>query len=506
MDRSVVRVFMALIRLDLIRRLDLIHQSSWFRASQLWAWSVAVLFGAHGAVGCGGSEAGEICARLIETSCRCADGAPGVVEVCDGVERTACVCEGVADAGISGDGDGGGGRSQVDGAVDAAGPEGPGRPCLGDGQGACAIVGVAAGRGHTCVWREGGEIDCFGDNTSLQLGRISAGTRDRSDELEGEGSSSGDVQPVEGIVGDVAEVAAGLDYACARTKQGEVWCWGGQADQAGLPSRVLGITDATDLVVGRGHACVITKSHGASCWGDNSAGQLGLGADLAAKTFLPQPKRVRIVEDLDAIALGRGFSCGLVEGRVSCWGQGDRGQLGDGRAHPEPSRVAVSVVFPRDVKVRSMVAGEAHVCALVEHGAVWCWGENTQGQLGLDSSIAMRAAPTVVLETRTQEPLIVDRSLTAGADHTCAADRTGSVYCWGAARALCGEDPAKPVPARAFHWYGVSARQVVAGDHHTCALRRDGRVHCHGANDMGQSMPTELGEVCEHEEPVSVVP
>ncbi|MCB9655725.1 MAG: hypothetical protein H6729_16495 [Deltaproteobacteria bacterium] len=472
-------------------------------------------------VGCGGSTQNEACSNVVEQSCVCAPGVPGVVEICDGVERTACMCDRSTDAGML-DGSNGG-HVVVDAAADGGVDDRPGRACLGDGQGACAIAGVAAGRGHTCVWRAAGEIDCFGDNTFKQLGWLSEldGARDGT----GEDRSFDDVRAVEGIVGDVVEVATGGDYACARTQQGEVWCWGllapiaeaGSASgstnssNAGtapsLPSHVVGLTDVTSLVVGRGHACAATASRGTSCWGDNSAGQLGLGTELAGKLYLPQPKRIRIVEaDIEALALGRGFSCAIVNARVLCWGQGDRGQLGDGRAHPNPSQAAVSVAFPRDVKVRALVAGEAHACALVESGAVWCWGDNTHGQLGLDSAIEMRAEPALVLDARTQKALSLTRSLTAGADHACGIDRAGSVHCWGSAEALCGEDPGKPVAARAFYWYGLSARQVVAGDHHTCALRPDGRVHCLGANDTGQSMPTALGEVCEHDEPVDVVP
>ena len=41
-------------------------------------------------------------------------------------------------------------------------------------------------------------------------------------------------------------------------------------------------------------------------------------------------------------------------------------------------------------------AGGAHTCALLNGGKVACWGNNAEGQLGLETSVLGALLPTVV--------------------------------------------------------------------------------------------------------------
>jgi hypothetical protein len=79
------------------------------------------------------------------------------------------------------------------------------------------------------------------------------------------------------------------------------------------------------------------------------------------------------------LALGEAYACALVEsGAVRCWGRNSEGQLGDGTTDESREPVAAADL----VGVRDLAAGWYHTCALLEDGTVRCWGDNSEGQLG----------------------------------------------------------------------------------------------------------------------------
>jgi hypothetical protein len=112
--------------------------------------------------------------------------------------------------------------------------------------------------------------------------------------------------------------------------------------------------------------------------------------------------------------------------------------------------------------------GNGHACLRMVDGTVRCWGHNNRGQLG-DGTTQDRAAPTVVPGLRD----VVQ--IACGRDRSCALDRAGAVWCWGADR----RQPERIAPL------GPVAR-IAVGDAHECAAQRDGVVRCWGANGLGQ--------------------
>ncbi len=135
-----------------------------------------------------------------------------------------------------------------------------------------------------------------------------------------------------------------------------------------------------DVAVGAGHACAFSEEGNVWCWGDNEFGQLGAGPEPAR---MSTPQQVADIDDATSLVAGAHHTCAVREaGSVSCWGRNGSGQLGN--ASTADSSLPVDVSDLEDVT--ELAAGRAHTCALQgNEDAIWCWGANGFGQLGLGS-------------------------------------------------------------------------------------------------------------------------
>jgi alpha-tubulin suppressor-like RCC1 family protein len=209
------------------------------------------------------------------------------------------------------------------------------------------------------------------------------------------------------------DLAAGGSTTCAIMSSGtpqRIFCWGsnlhgecarnpvttqpgcsasgGQAGGAcGTPQEVLGFTDFDEVAVGDGHVCAHRSlTSEVLCWGDNAEGAVGVGA--AGTIFTPTAVTFPGVTPRPRLALGNNHSCAITDGSdtgaVFCWGDNTAGQLGElavGMASSQtPVQIMLSTGPLRDVA--SITAGAHHTCAQQTDGMIWCWGDNACGQLG----------------------------------------------------------------------------------------------------------------------------
>lgn len=229
------------------------------------------------------------------------------------------------------------------------------------------------------------------------------------------------------------------------------------------------------LVAGGSHSCALNGVGIAKCWGANADGQLGDGSvnsDGTVKEVLSLPARAV------ALTAGARHSCAILEdGAMWCWGGNTLGQLGNGSSDIFVTPVAVSGI----TSAAAAASGGEHTCAvLAGSGAVWCWGKNTNGQLGVP---AVPPLFSVIPQDTGLRDVI---ALSAGAQHTCAATQSGALYCWGDnTYSQAGSGMASTVVQPQLV-EGVSGVSVVAcGGHHTCVGTTSG-VFCFGRNDYGQ--------------------
>ena len=309
------------------------------------------------------------------------------------------------------------------------------------------------------------------------VGGYAAGASHRSD--------SGSVRSDAAQARKAVSVAAGVGYTCAVTQGGRVECWGamglshlfpGRSARSSVPVRVGRLQFASAVSTGQQHRCVLLRNGTVQCWGSNGLGQLGDGSTKDRSV----PTLVRgLAGRAVAVSAGLEHTCALLEGgAVACWGANRFGQLGD-----RSSRDRVRPVLVRGLggAATTVSAGGRHTCVLMRRGGVECWGADYFGQVG-DGRFRAQAHPVPVLGL---SPAV---GVAAGRDYTCAVLRDGTVKCWGAnayGQLGNGKLPARRLPKRVR---GLSARAVAvsAGERHTCALMRGGAVACWGANHVGQ--------------------
>ena len=170
---------------------------------------------------------------------------------------------------------------------------------------------------------------------------------------------------------------------------------------------------------------------------------------------------------------------GCVRGAVQCWGYNNSGQLGNNSTTDSPMPVMVSGLSSGAAAVAS---GDSHACALTTVGSVYCWGRNTDGQLGDNSTVdSLVPVPVTGLGSGVT-------AIALGDNYGCAVTSLGGVKCWGANGGYqLGNDAVSHslVPV-AVTGLSSSISDVVAGSLHTCALTSGGGVLCWGFNGEGQ--------------------
>ena len=366
-------------------------------------------------------------------------------------------------------------------------------------------VQVSAGGTHTCVTTSTGAAKCWGNNFDGQLG-------------DGSTASSGLPRPVSGLDSGVAQTLTGWSHSCALMVDETVRCWGdnrlgqlGTGDTvpryqattvAGLPAPVqaLSLTAAA--------TCALLMGGDVWCWGAGVSdvgtvfvptriGQTGLNAikvstaqnstcvitsggvakcsspGIYAAAFITLPGLETNVVD---ISKGNLHTCALkVDGAVWCQGYGYYGQLGPSNSGEDQPLTMIPDI---PVGVVSLAAGYDYTCLLTVFGAVKCWGNNKDGQLGspgLEVPYSFTPEPVQGLASGAAD-------VSDGGAFECARLTSGAAACWGANfRGQLGDGSFahrwSPVPV-----LGVPepVAQLSAGPDAGCAVGADSAVRCWG--------------------------
>ena len=300
---------------------------------------------------------------------------------------------------------------------------------------------------------------------------------------------------------------------CAIKGDGSLWCVGeggmgitippnGNCPNgpcATTPTQVPGWQNLAQMAFGEMHGCAVFGDGSVQCWGVNQSGELGPGVPVDCTSYpctIHPPAVVTGLAGAKQVALGRSVSCAVMgDGSVQCWGTNLTGELGQGTQdclpHSTPAPVA-SVSGIQSIVATGTVEGNAF-CALDGNGAVWCWGENSDGELGFmtpdgscndDCANASFACSVAYMPTQVSGVSKAVQLVVAGSD-TCAVIADGSRVCWGGnSFGEFGVSGPLAMPTSVAAPMGV--QRLTMGGLNACAALADGSVQCWGVDNSGQ--------------------
>ena len=225
------------------------------------------------------------------------------------------------------------------------------------------------------------------------------------------------------------------------------------------------------MSLGGGHSCATIVDNGMRCWGDNQRGQLGDAKNVnspipvAPTAWGSGPSGVGGGKTILGFAAGDSHTCAISsDGRLFCWGGNNFGQLGNDSTREsnvaQPVRPIPNPGTP--LQANAVVAGDNHTCALYAPGNVACWGRGYE------------AKPQFI------RGLSNPQRIAAGGNQACALEAGGVVKCWKAATPN-PQSTSIPQPIA-----GILAKDITVGRSHACAIIESGAFQCWGLNGQGQ--------------------
>jgi alpha-tubulin suppressor-like RCC1 family protein len=337
------------------------------------------------------------------------------------------------------------------------------------------VVVISGGEEHSCTLGKGSRAYCWGQGWHGQLGNGLTVRQQSPVAVAGELT--------------FAAISTGGNHTCALTSAGKAYCWGwsfwGQVGNGSpeyticptahpcqlTPSEVLGGHSFVSISGGHRNTCALTTDYEAYCWGAGSFGANGNGTLADERT----PALVAGGWDFSSLSSGTDFACGVTfSGVVACWGRGADGRLGNGTTVSSliPTTVAGGHTFT------SITTGNNHACALTPSGEAYCWGHNFWGKLGNGASGSFANQSTPV---RVSGGLLFS-SISAGGEHTCGVTTAGQGYCWGEGSdgelGIGGFPILRNTPTPISG--GLTWQSIEVGTNHSCGVTVDNQRYCWG--------------------------
>jgi len=308
----------------------------------------------------------------------------------------------------------------------------------------------------------------------------------------------------------VVQIGVGPISTCVRTAEGAIRCWGDGAHGKLGYANVNRIGDdehpwtagdvdiggpALALSVGSGHSCVLLDQGKVRCWGENYDGQLGYGhtENIGDDETPSSAGDVDVGGSVVQVVAGGARTCAVLDtGAVRCWGSATEGlgyantqNIGDNETPASAGDIDLGAEA-------SQVASDLHTCSISTNNGVSCWGYNGWGQLGYPflEIIGDDETPASVGFVNLGPGTV--QSIAVAGQKTCVIMGGGAVRCWGWAASNLGYpdypfnigDDEDPAVVGDID-LAAPVEALSLGEYHTCVLLEGHTVRCWGANWFG---------------------
>lgn len=204
------------------------------------------------------------------------------------------------------------------------------------------------------------------------------------------------------------------------------------------------------------------------------------------------------IRKVKRVALGQSHSLILTEdGEVYGVGSNTHGQLGIGHASGQGFDEPIKIEALQEKFVKDVACGPRHSGAILGTGEVYMWGNNENGQCGIDEKQV--SVPQRVVFERCQEDcvhgkkrwtdVIVITYISCGDLHTAALSDKNEIWIWGSGTALglinVGQTNG---PNRLDFFHGKKALSVVCGGNHTLAIISSNVIETPADNDVSSDL------------------
>ena len=300
------------------------------------------------------------------------------------------------------------------------------------------IKQISAGENHTCAIASDNRAYCWGSNKNGQLGNGSTADSNVPVAVNMSGALAGKTIKQMSVEFSTSCVVASDNraYCWGSNKNGQLG--NGSTADSRVPvavntSGVLVGKTIKEVTTGGFHTCALDTSSKMYCWGLNSSGRLGGGLTsiLSNVPVAVNMSGALAGKTIKQMSTGYSSTCAIAsDNRAYCWGSGNNGQLGNGSTADSRVPVAVNMSGTLAGKtIKQILAGGDHGCVVASDDKMYCWGLNNNGELGNNSSVNSSVPVAVNADGVLAGKTI--RQMSAGFSSTCAVDSGYGIYCWG---------------------------------------------------------------------------
>jgi alpha-tubulin suppressor-like RCC1 family protein len=240
------------------------------------------------------------------------------------------------------------------------------------------------------------------------------------------------------VPADIVQVDGGKDFGLAVTEFGTVYSWGYGGAQLGTgnstadrptPQQIPGLNNVVRVSAGNQLSLALLRNGTVTSWGANIDGDLGQGSSIATTATSSTPTAIPGLSGVVAVSAGCNWGMALLRnGTVMAWGDNRSGQLGDGSTAASAMPVAVhGLTGAVEVSAGGDYDNNGAALALDSQGNVWAWGDNKQGQLGVQTVAERSNVPLEVSALAGQHIT----SVSSGGLASAAMSSSGNLWVWG---------------------------------------------------------------------------